>query len=165
MKDAPVGHIAAEVSAASAVPAPGSVPAGPGPYSAPGAGGSLLARILIAPIRGYQMFISPALPPTCRYVPTCSQYAVEALRVHGALKGSWLALRRIGRCHPWHWSGYDPVPPRGVRRTGAERRELAYLMAAAVLGERDDAPIGSPADTDLASRADRVAQTAGSSAA
>ena len=81
--------------------------------------GSLLARALILPIRGYQTFISPALPPTCRYYPSCSAYAVEALRVHGAVKGMWLAIRRIARCHPWHWSGYDPVPPRRPRRGGA----------------------------------------------
>ena len=81
--------------------------------------GSLLARALILPIRGYQTFISPALPPTCRYYPSCSAYAVEALRVHGAVKGMWLAIRRIARCHPWHWSGYDPVPPRKPRRGGA----------------------------------------------
>jgi putative membrane protein insertion efficiency factor len=95
-----------------------------------GPGGSLFARLLILPIRAYQLFISPALPPTCRYYPSCSAYAVEALRVHGAFKGVWLTLRRIGRCHPWHWSGYDPVPPRGVRRSGAERRALALAFHA-----------------------------------
>ncbi|MEO5832951.1 MAG: membrane protein insertion efficiency factor YidD [Nakamurella sp.] len=78
-----------------------------GPASAPRA-----ARVLIAPIRFYQRFISPALPPTCRYYPSCSAYAVGALQQHGALRGLWLAVRRIGRCHPWHAGGYDPVPPR-----------------------------------------------------
>ncbi len=58
----------------------------------------------------YQMLISPALPPSCRYVPTCSQYAKEALLKHGFLKGSWLAARRLLRCHPFHAGGYDPVP-------------------------------------------------------
>jgi uncharacterized protein len=72
---------------------------------------SLPARILAAPIRFYQRFISPALPPSCRYSPSCSSYAVEALQTHGAVRGSWLAVRRIGRCHPWHAGGYDPVPP------------------------------------------------------
>jgi putative membrane protein insertion efficiency factor len=58
----------------------------------------------------YQTLISPALPPSCRYVPTCSQYAKEALLKYGFLKGSWLAARRLLRCHPFHAGGYDPVP-------------------------------------------------------
>jgi hypothetical protein len=61
-------------------------------------------------IRLYQGIISPALPPSCRYVPTCSQYAVEALMKHGFFKGSYLAARRLLRCHPFHAGGYDPVP-------------------------------------------------------
>ncbi len=73
---------------------------------------SVAVRVLSAPIRFYQRFISPALPPTCRYYPSCSAYAVGALQEHGALRGLWLAVRRIGRCHPWHAGGYDPVPPR-----------------------------------------------------
>lgn len=73
---------------------------------------SVPSRVLLAPIRFYQRFVSPALPPSCRYYPTCSSYAVEALLAHGALRGSWLAVRRLGRCHPWHEGGYDPVPPR-----------------------------------------------------
>ncbi len=77
--------------------------------------GSILARVLIAPIRFYQRFISPGLPATCRYYPSCSAYAVEALQVHGAARGSWMAVRRIGRCHPWHEGGLDPVPPRRER--------------------------------------------------
>ena len=63
-------------------------------------------------IRGYQNFISPLLPSTCRYSPTCSHYAVEALQTHGLLKGGWLAIKRIGSCNPWGGSGYDPVPPK-----------------------------------------------------
>ncbi len=70
----------------------------------------MLARLLVMVVRGYQIAISPLLPPACRYTPTCSQYAIDALRRHGALKGSWLALRRIGRCHPFRRGGYDPVP-------------------------------------------------------
>lgn len=66
--------------------------------------------LLVLPIRFYQLCISPMLPAACRYQPTCSQYAIEALRRHGPLKGLWLALRRIARCHPWGGSGYDPVP-------------------------------------------------------
>ena len=65
---------------------------------------------LILPVRFYQLCISPMLPPSCRYSPTCSQYAIEALRKHGPLKGLYLAVRRILRCHPWGGSGYDPVP-------------------------------------------------------
>jgi putative membrane protein insertion efficiency factor len=71
---------------------------------------SLPSRILIAPIRLYQRFLSPLLPPSCRFTPTCSHYAAEALARHGPVKGGWLALRRIGRCHPWGPTGYDPVP-------------------------------------------------------
>ena len=70
----------------------------------------LLARRLILPIRFYQKYISPLSPPSCRYTPTCSQYAIEALRKHGPFKGTYLAIRRILRCHPWGGSGYDPVP-------------------------------------------------------
>ena len=77
---------------------------------------SALARALIAPLRFYQRFISPALPASCRYYPTCSAYAVESLQVHGALRGSWLTARRVGRCHPWHAGGFDPVPPPRERR-------------------------------------------------
>lgn len=72
--------------------------------------GGLLARLLILPIRFYQLSISPMLPASCRYTPTCSAYAIEALRKHGAVKGLWLATKRIMRCHPWGGSGYDPVP-------------------------------------------------------
>lgn len=75
-----------------------------------GTASRLLARLLELPIRFYQLAISPHFPASCRYTPTCSQYAIEALRRHGPLKGSWLALRRICRCHPWGGSGHDPVP-------------------------------------------------------
>ncbi|MDX6749689.1 membrane protein insertion efficiency factor YidD [Geminicoccaceae bacterium 1502E] len=61
---------------------------------------------------GYRWLISPVIGPACRYVPSCSEYALEALAEHGALRGSWLALRRLARCHPWGGSGLDPVPPR-----------------------------------------------------
>lgn len=61
-------------------------------------------------VRFYQYFISPLTGPNCRYAPTCSEYAVEALEKHGALKGTWLTLRRLSRCHPLGGSGYDPVP-------------------------------------------------------
>lgn len=66
--------------------------------------------ILISLIRFYQRFISPLTPPACRFTPTCSQYTLEAIQKYGALKGSWLGIKRICRCHPWGGSGYDPVP-------------------------------------------------------
>jgi len=71
---------------------------------------SPLAHVLALPVRFYRLFVSPLLGANCRYQPTCSAYALEALARHGALKGGWLAVRRIGRCHPWGGSGYDPVP-------------------------------------------------------
>lgn len=61
-------------------------------------------------IRGYQVAISPVLPPACRYYPTCSNYAIEAIEKYGALRGGWMAARRIGRCHPFSPGGFDPVP-------------------------------------------------------
>ena len=72
---------------------------------------SPLARIVALPVRAYRLIGSPWVGHNCRYQPTCSAYALEALEKHGALKGTWLALRRIGRCHPWGSDGYDPVPP------------------------------------------------------
>lgn len=76
----------------------------------------MAAAALIAPIRFYRIFISPLFPPACRFQPTCSQYAIEAIQTHGAFKGFVLALRRLARCHPITWlggsSGFDPVPPR-----------------------------------------------------
>lgn len=69
-----------------------------------------MKTIMIALIRGYQMFISPLTPPSCRFYPTCSQYGIEAVKTHGALKGGWLTLKRILKCHPFHPGGVDPVP-------------------------------------------------------
>jgi uncharacterized protein len=73
---------------------------------------SLPARALMGLIRVYQRFLSPLFGGRCRYYPTCSAYAAEAISRHGALRGSWLAVRRIARCHPWHEGGVDPVPDR-----------------------------------------------------
>tara|TARA_B100000282_G_scaffold295556_1_gene275124 strand:+ start:1182 stop:1400 length:219 start_codon:yes stop_codon:yes gene_type:complete len=69
-----------------------------------------ISLILIIPIKLYQILISPLLGPSCRFTPTCSQYAVEAIQKHGPIKGSWLAAKRIIRCHPWGGCGHDPVP-------------------------------------------------------
>ena len=70
----------------------------------------LAGTVMRAAIRGYQLFISPVLPGTCRYWPSCSQYSIEAVSRHGAVKGGWLAFRRILRCNPWGGWGHDPVP-------------------------------------------------------
>jgi uncharacterized protein len=70
-----------------------------------------MKTLLIWLIRGYRKVISPLYPPTCRFHPTCSQYAIEAVDRFGPIRGSWMAIRRILRCHPFHPGGYDPVPP------------------------------------------------------
>lgn len=70
----------------------------------------LVSRLMLGLIWIYRHLISPLTPPACRYTPTCSQYAVEAIKKYGPFKGGWLAFRRILRCHPWGGSGYDPVP-------------------------------------------------------
>jgi putative membrane protein insertion efficiency factor len=82
-----------------------------------------MRQLLILVVRAYQMVLSPLLPAACRYHPTCSHYAIEALEKHGALRGSWLAVKRIGRCHPFRPGGFDPVPeppspPTTSRRDG-----------------------------------------------
>ena len=69
-----------------------------------------MKKILIGFIKLYQKVISPLTPPSCRFYPTCSHYGIEAVEKHGALKGSWLAVRRISKCHPFHEGGFDPVP-------------------------------------------------------
>jgi hypothetical protein len=89
----------------------------------------------LAVLAFYRMAVSPALAPSCRYVPSCSAYAVEAIEVHGALRGSWLALRRLLRCHPFHAGGHDPVPPRVGR---SDEPTDANVRTAAMRG----APVG-----------------------
>ena len=71
----------------------------------------MIKQFFLLLIRGYQQLISPLFPPVCRFQPTCSQYALEAVDRFGVVKGSWLAMRRITKCHPFHPGGYDPVPP------------------------------------------------------
>ena len=70
------------------------------------------ARLLMVPIVGYRRFVSPLLPPRCRFAPSCSEYALTAVAEHGAARGLWLAVKRIARCHPFNPGGYDPVPDR-----------------------------------------------------
>jgi uncharacterized protein len=88
--------------------------------------GRVASAVLQAGVRAYQLMVSPVLPPSCRYLPTCSDYAIEALAQHGVLHGSALALLRLARCHPWGGSGYDPVPA------------LRSAKPAAPLGSRPD---------------------------
>lgn len=92
---------------------------------------SLAARALTGLVLFYRKFLSPLKPGCCRYTPTCSAYALEALRVHGAVKGSWLAFKRILRCNPFGGSGYDPVPPRtsGPSPVRNKRTMMAVLFA------------------------------------
>lgn len=71
-----------------------------------------LKKIVILLFVLYQKIISPVLPPSCRFYPSCSQYSIEAVEKHGILRGLWLACKRIFKCHPWHEGGYDPVPQR-----------------------------------------------------
>ncbi len=69
-----------------------------------------MSRVLIVLVRSYQIVVSPLLPPNaCRFYPTCSSYTIDALKKYGAVKGSWLAIRRIAKCHPWHRGGFDPA--------------------------------------------------------
>lgn len=74
----------------------------------------VLSWALLAGVRAYQLCLSPLLPPSCRFLPSCSEYAAEAIRRHGAMRGGGLALHRLARCHPWGDSGYDPVPEFGA---------------------------------------------------
>jgi putative membrane protein insertion efficiency factor len=70
----------------------------------------MIRQTLILLVRGYQRVLSPLKPPTCRFLPTCSSYTIEALQRHGVVKGGWIATKRICRCHPWGGHGYDPLP-------------------------------------------------------
>lgn len=81
-----------------------------------------MGRFLALLIRLYQIFVSPLLPKSCRFYPTCSEYALEAILKHGALRGTWLAVKRVVKCGPWHPGGYDPVPdPKGNVKHGGQR--------------------------------------------
>lgn len=93
-----------------------------------------MRRVMIMLIRAYQVGLSPLLPGACRFVPTCSQYALEAVNRHGPVKGSWLATRRLLRCHPLGGVGYDPVPPAG-ESSGAGRRDGVERLAEPGVGD------------------------------
>lgn len=101
-----------------------------------------LRRAVTAPIRFYRRFLSPLKPaPSCRFHPTCSAYAVEAVHVHGVLRGSWLALARLLRCHPFHPGGLDPVPPpRPARPAPPADRGRASLVVAGPTGPVAEEP-------------------------
>lgn len=88
---------------------------------------SVAARLLTLPIHFYRLSISPMLPASCRFTPTCSQYALDAIRLHGAAKGSLLALRRLSRCHPWGGSGFDPVPDPEREQTDDEEQNRVNI--------------------------------------
>ena len=87
------------------------------------------ARLLMLLLTGYRRFVSPLLGPRCRFYPSCSAYALEAVQVHGALRGSWLAVRRLSRCHPFHAGGLDPVPAPG-KPGQAGRADAAEAVSA-----------------------------------
>jgi uncharacterized protein len=84
--------------------------------------GNLIGLVLRLAIRAYQLLLAPVLPPSCRFFPSCSHYAEEAIARHGLLRGSVLAAHRICRCHPWGGSGYDPVPELKLAHANAARR-------------------------------------------
>ena len=90
--------------------------------------------VLVQAIRGYRGFVSPLLPPSCRFYPSCSAYALEAVQAHGALRGAWLAVRRLSRCHPFHAGGLDPVPPARPRRSPGQPDEFSDQSARELAG-------------------------------
>ena len=107
-------------------------------------------RLVLLPLRFYQRVVSPLKPlPSCRFHPTCSSYAVEAVQVHGALRGLWLASARVLRCHPWHPGGFDPVPARHDhhRRADRQRRPDTGQVGSSQPGARHD---GAPHEVGVA---------------
>lgn len=76
-----------------------------------------MRHVLKILIRAYQLILSPLIGPSCRFYPSCSQYGIEAIETHGSLRGTWLTLKRISRCHPWHEGGFDPVPGRCLKHS------------------------------------------------
>lgn len=89
----------------------------------------MLKRLLVLCIRGYQLLLSPLLGSNCRFTPSCSHYAIDALASHGVLRGMWLSVKRIARCHPWHPGGYDPVPEPGKKESSSIERGVSISGA------------------------------------
>lgn len=87
-----------------------------------------MKKILILLIRFYQKFISPMFPAKCRFYPTCSQYTLEAIKEYGAMKGTYLGIKRILKCHPFHEGGYDPIPKRENKNSEGKRKNELYLQ-------------------------------------
>ena len=94
--------------------------------------------VLIAFLKLYRKFVSPMYGNVCRFYPSCSAYALEAVQLHGAVRGSWLAVRRLARCHPWNPGGYDPVPPKDVKHKRGDSHAEVTADAAAGSGEPAD---------------------------
>jgi uncharacterized protein len=92
--------------------------------------GAAAVRALIFLIQVYRHMVSPLRPATCRFVPTCSQYAVDALTEHGLVRGSWLSVARLAKCGPWHQGGWDPIPERHECRAGSDRASDAGVVRA-----------------------------------
>lgn len=126
------------------------------PAAATEGGQSAGAAMLLAVLRLYRRFISPLLGPRCRFYPSCSAYAMEAVQVHGALYGTWLAMRRLMRCHPFHPGGLDPVPP---RRSAALAAGAADPGQGALAGTQTDT--SAAAGTCAAGHADMAGQSKG----
>ena len=120
-----------------------------------------VARALLAAVGFYSRAISPAFPPRCRFAPTCSAYAAEAIAVHGAGRGTWLALGRLLRCAPWHPGGFDPVPPRRRSGTpGSDHSSGSAVPAPAPAAGHDRSrrdPMSPPAEGRSAQQEARVA--------
>ena len=87
-----------------------------------------MKKILILLIRFYQKFISPMFPAKCRFYPTCSQYTLEAIKEYGAIKGTYLGIKRISKCHPFHEGGYDPVPKRKIKNLEENKKEWGIFI-------------------------------------
>lgn len=85
---------------------------------------SFAAKSAALLIRGYQLGISPLLPPSCRFYPSCSEYSLQAVKIHGAGRGSWLAAKRLCRCHPWSAGGFDPVPAADSAKAGNTEKDI-----------------------------------------
>lgn len=122
-------HAAATVAAGPPAAQTGTTQAATPTGSATSPAPTVPARILMLPIRAWRLF-SVHLPARCRFYPSCSQYALEALTLHGAWRGSLLAVRRIGRCHPWHDGGLDPVPPTSRRTNARSHRHASHASTA-----------------------------------